>query len=243
MEETIQALKRILDESRDTIVLCGSGMTEESGFVGIKKPERAYEIECKYGASPEEIFSSAYYSTRTEAFFEFYKNEILEHIPEPGESSYALAAMEKAGRLQCIVTSNVFEQEQRGGCENVINLHGTVFENRCPRCGERYSVEYMKNAKHMPYCSVCGAVIRPGVSLFGQMVDSRVMTRTTEEIEKADVLLLLGSTLRSDVFSNYLRYFNGSNLIIIHKEAHYTDTRADLTILDEPRNVLRELGY
>lgn len=243
MEETIGALKRILDGSNYTVAVCGSGMTEESGFVGIKKPERAYEIEQKYGASPEEIFSSAYYNTRVDGFYEFYKNEILAHIPDPGASSTALAAMERAGRLQCVITSNIFEQEQRGGCENVINLHGTVYENRCPHCGERYTVEDILGAKRTPCCKICNTVIRPGVSLFGEMVDSRVMTRTTEEIERAEVLLLLGTTLKSDVFSNYVRYFNGSHLIIIHKDAHYTDTRADMTILDEPKNVLHQLGY
>lgn len=243
MEETIQALKRILDKSNYTIALCGSGMTEESGFVGIKKAERAYEIERKYGASPERIFSDAYYSTRTDGFYDFYKNEMLSHIPEPGPSSFAMAAMEKAGRLQCIITSNVFEQEQRGGCENVINLHGSVFDSHCSRCGTSYSIEYVMNAKRTPYCEKCKAVVRPGVSLFGEIVDSHIMTRTTEEIEKADVVLLLGSTLKSEVFSHYLRYFNGSELVIIHKCEHYTDTKANVVILDEPKNVLHKLGY
>ena len=35
---------------------------------------------------------------------------------------------------------------------------------------------------------------------WGEMVDSRIMTRTTEEIEKAEVLLLLGTTMQSEVF-------------------------------------------
>ena len=78
---------------------------------------------------------------------------------------------------------------------------------------------------------------------FGEMVDSRIMTRTTEEIEKAEVLLLLGTTMQSEVFSNYVRYYNGHNLIIIHKEEHYMDHKADLVIVEEPGNVLCQLGY
>lgn len=243
MEDSIRVLRKILDDSNYTVALCGSGMTAESGFVGIKKPERAYDIEQKYGASPEYIFSSAYYNTRPDRFFEFYKNEILKHIPEPGVSGYALSRMERAGRLQCIITSNIFEQEQRSGCENVINLHGTVFENRCPHCGERYEMEFLRDCKNIPHCGVCNAVVRPGVSLFGEMVDSRVMTRTTEEIGKAQVLLLLGSTLNSDVFSHYIRYFSGKSLVLIHKQSHYLDVQADLTILEEPKFVLDNLGY
>lgn len=243
MDESIKALKRILEGSNYTVAVCGSGMTEESGFVGLKKPEKAYDIEHRYGASPEEIFTSVYYNTRPAQFFEFYKREILENIPEPAASSYALAAMERAGRLQCIATSNIFEQEQRAGCENVINLHGSIYENICPHCREIYSVEDLLSMKNVPMCRKCGTVIRPLVSLFGEMVDSRIMTRTTEEIEKAEVLLVLGSTLKSEVFSNYVRYYRGSNLVIIHREEHYMDARADLVILDEPKNVLHQLGY
>lgn len=69
------------------------------------------------------------------------------------------------------------------------------------------------------------------------------MTKTTEEIEKADVLLLLGTTLTSEVFVNYIKYFEGSNLVIIHDHEHYTDTKADLVIIEEPRKVLPLLGY
>lgn len=243
MEREINRLREILKKSNYTVALCGSGVTEESGFIGIKKPERAYEIEQLYGASPEEIFTSAYYNTRPMQFFKFYHEEILNKIPEPGPSSRIMAAMEKAGHLHCIITSNIFEQERRGGCENVIDLHGTIYRNRCPHCGEYYSVEDIQKSRSVPYCRVCHAVIRPLVSLFGEMVDSRIMTRTTEEIEKAEVLLLLGTTIHSEVFSNYVRYYNGNSLIVIHKSEHHTDRKADMVIIDEPGNILGQLGY
>lgn len=243
MKRDINRLREILNKSGYTVAICGSGMTAESGFVGIKKPERAYDIEQIYGASPEEIFSSAYYNTRTKQFYKFYHDEILSKIPEPGPSSHIMAAMERAGHLHCIITSNIFEQERRGGCENVIDLHGTIYQNRCPHCGEYYSVEDMQNSRGVPYCRICHAVVRPLVSLFGEMVDSRIMTRTTEEIERAEVLLLLGTTLQSEVFNNYVRYYKGNNLIIIHKEEHYMDQKADMVIIEEPGNVLCQLGY
>ena len=243
MEKEIGRLREILRNSNYTVALCGSGMTEESGFIGIKKPERAYEIERVYGASPEEIFTSSYYNTRPMQFFKFYHEEILDKIPEPGPSSHIMAAMERAGHLHCIITSNIFDQEKRGGCENVIDLHGTIFMNRCPHCGEYYSVEDIQNSKGVPYCMICHSVIRPLVSLFGEMVDSQNMTKTTEEITKADTLLLLGTTLASEVFCQYIQYFAGRNMVIIHKQEHYLDKDANLVILDHPMNVLPQLGY
>ena len=242
MNENISLLKNALENSSYTVALCGSEVTEESGFVGIKKPERAYEIERIYGDSPEDIFTSVYYNTRPAKFYQFYEKEILSQIPEPAGSSYALAAMERAGRLQCVITTNIFEQEQRAGCENVIELHGSVFKNRCPRCGEYYAVEDMRRGGAIPQCRVCGAVIRPLVSLYGEMVDSRIMTRTTEEIGKAEVLLLIGTTLQSEVFSNYVRYFGGKTLAVIHRTEHFSDKRTKHVLLADPGQILGQIG-
>lgn len=63
MEGKISKLREILDESRYTVAICGSGMMEEGGFIGVKNPDKAYDIETKYGYSAEEIFSSAFYNT------------------------------------------------------------------------------------------------------------------------------------------------------------------------------------
>ena len=86
-------LKSFLDESSYTVALCGSGMMEEGGFIGVKKQERDYEIETAYGYSADEIFSSAFYNTRPELFFEFYKKEMLEHAPRATQSSPAMASL------------------------------------------------------------------------------------------------------------------------------------------------------
>lgn len=243
VQGNVELLKKMLNESNYTVALCGSGMLEEAGFITVKTPERAYEIEEKYGVSPEYLFSSVYYNTRAGEFFEFYKNEMLNVNLELTQSSYALAAMERAGKLQCTITSNIYEMAKRAGCQNVIHLHGSIYQNKCPNCGRMYSVDYIKNAKRVPLCESCNTMIRPLVSLFGETLDSQLMTRTTQEIEKADVLLVLGTTLDSEVFSNYIKYFNGSRVIIIHKRQHYSDERADIVFYDEPKNVLGQLGY
>ena len=81
----------------------------------------------------------------------------------------------------------------------------------------------------------------PLVNLFGEQVDSQLMTRTTEEVSKADLLLLLGTTLESEVYRHYINYFEGRRLAIIHQSEHYKDHLADLVIVDQPQNVLPEL--
>ena len=238
----IESMRRAIEQSRYTVALCGSGILEECGYIVLKKPDRAYEIEAKYGVSPEYIFTDSYYNTRTDKFFEFYRNEVLKDIAPP-DTSYKLAAMERAGRLNCIITSNLYELSQRAGCHNVINMHGSIYQNRCNHCGREYSVDYIKNSKRVPLCESCGSVIRPKVAFFGDMLDGRLIARAAGEVERADVLLVLGTTLDSDVFGNYIKYFNGSKMIIVHKEEHLKDKLADIVIYDTPGNVLAQLGY
>lgn len=243
MDNKYEYLKKIFDNSRYTVAMCGSGTLLEAGHETFRHQAYAYEIERKYGRSPEYIFASNYYNTRTDKFFEFYKSEVLKKIIEPTETSYALQRMEEKGRLQCIMTSNFYDIERRAGCKNVINLHGTIYHNVCPRCKKEYPMEYIRDCKKVPYCEQCSSVVRPDVALYGEQLDSRLTSHAASEVEKADTLLLLGTTLASDVYSNYVRYFEGSHVVIIHEKEHFTDSKADLVIYDAPKNVLPKLGY
>ena len=78
---------QILENSRYTVVLTGSGMLLESGYPLLRDGEESYEIENKYGYSYEEIFSSGFYSARKELFFRMYKEVMLSkaQITPPGK--------------------------------------------------------------------------------------------------------------------------------------------------------------
>lgn len=242
MGNKLQYLKKILDDSNYTVVMCGSGTMSEVGYNTFRHQEQAYEIEKRYGRSPEYIFASNYYNTRTDKFFEFYKSEVLQKIVGPTDTARALKKLEDAGKVHCILTSNIFDVAGRAGCRNVLNLHGTVYNNVCPRCGRKYPMEYVRDCKKVPYCESCNSVVRPGVSLFGEQLDSRLTSQAASEVEKADVLLLLGTTLGSDVYSNYVRFFDGKALAIVHEKEHIRDSKADLVIYDAPKNVLPKIA-
>lgn len=241
MEKKLQLLKNLLDSSKYTVALCGSGILKECGYPGMLSLDVAYDIESRYGNSPEYIYSGAYYNTRPEKFFEFYKSEILNAKIEPSETFYTLAKLEKEGKLQTIISKNNFCLSERAGCKNVINIHGTIYDNVCPNCGEQYSFEYMKSAKRVPLCEKCGHMIRPKVTLFGEMIDHQLITQIADEISKADVLLLLGTSLNSFTYKEYLKYFQGNSIVLIHENVHHLDEHADLVFYDKPMNVLPKI--
>lgn len=241
MEKKLQTLKNILDSSRYTVALCGSGILKECGYPGILSLDVAYDIENRYGDSPEYIYSSAYFSTRPEKFFKFYKSEILDKDLEPSETFYALAELEKQGKLQTIISKNSFSLSERAGCKHVYNIYGTIHKNICTHCGKEYPVEFVKTSPSVPLCEECGHIIRPNVKLFGEMLDHEIIAKIADEIAKADVLLLLGTSLESYTYKNYIKYFRGNSIVVVHQNPHYSDVRTNLVFLDTPKNVLPKI--
>lgn len=241
MEKKLQTLKNILNSSRYTVALCGSGLLKECGYSGMRSLDIAYDIENRYGDSPEYIYSSAYFNTRPEKFFKFFKSEVLDVKLEPSETFFALAELEKQEKLQTIISKNSFSLSERAGCKNVLNIYGTIYENTCTHCGKEYPIEFMKQASSVPLCKECGHIVRPKVKLFGEMLDHDIITKVADEIAKADVLLLLGTTLESYTYKNYIKYFRGNSIVVIHQNPHYSDARTNLVFLDLPKNVLPKL--
>lgn len=86
MGEKYEYLKKVLDDSHYTVALCGSGILAETGCRTFQNQDYAYEIEQKYGRSPEDIFASAYYMTRPDSFFNFTGQKFLKRtgsLPNP----------------------------------------------------------------------------------------------------------------------------------------------------------------
>ena len=94
----LETLRDIIDKGEYIVALCGSGMMEECGIHPLKDQDRAYRIEERYGRSPEYLYTDAFFNTRTETFYDFYRNELLVDL-EPTASTYTLAAMERAAAL------------------------------------------------------------------------------------------------------------------------------------------------
>ena len=73
-----EILRQMLAESRKIMVLSGMGMIRESGISYFRDEPYAYQIEARYGYSPEDFLSAAFYASRPGSFYKFYKEESIE---------------------------------------------------------------------------------------------------------------------------------------------------------------------
>ena len=242
-EEKIERVRQMIYNTGNIVCLVGIGVTMECGAVNFLHERECYRIEDIYHYSPEEIFSTGFYSAKKEKFFEFYKKEILSLNLTVGESLYAIKELERWGKLKGCVTSNVYGLPEMVGIHNIINMHGNIHENWCVKCGKHFDSDYLKNSKGVPVCDACGSNIRPGVRLYGEMVRNDVITRLADVCQHADVLLVLGTNLYDSMVKNALRYYNGNKLVLITKHEHFTDKKADIVIHDEVNKVLPKIVW
>lgn len=233
---------QLLEESKYTVAMSGVEMLLENGFPRMRDGDESYDIEQKYGYSVEEILSSIFYATRKELFFDFYKREFLSQADIPlGKGFQNLQKLEAYGLIQCVITKRQFGVLDKVGCKHVINLHGSIYDNVCPKCGRAYSIEYIRAAKGVPLCTKCKVPIRPKICLYGEMLDNGLMTKAAVEIQKAEVLLVLGTSLHSGLCRQLVQYYSGDKLILITEEEHYSDKWADVLVYGRSDDVLERL--
>lgn len=231
MNQTADKMKEIIKNSSNIVVLSGLNVMHETGLNGVRAEHIAYEIEEKYGYSNDEIVSSAFFSRRSGTFFDYYKNVILNvEDPQPTPVHKAVYKLEQEGKINAIVTRTVYGLFQKAGCTDVIEMHGSAEENRCPVCGKIFGMKYIKQSKGMPLCDECRVPLRPGFSLLGEMVDNGKVTQSCNAVENAKVLLILGAAIRSPLCQHVINYYEGNKMLLVNTHEEAGDERADYRI-------------
>jgi NAD-dependent deacetylase len=93
-----------------------------------------------------------------------------------------------------LITQNVDGLHDLAGSKNMIKLHGAIWVLRCLGCG-RERVDRAALSKLPPY-SGCGAMMRPGVVWFGEMLPDGAMERAVEAVQRADAVIVAGTSAR-----------------------------------------------
>lgn len=230
--------KHMIEDSEYLVCLLGISTSMDCGCLNYRQEDGLYDLEQQYGYAPEEIFSSVFFNTRPRQFFEFYKNELLGKTGEPDICMKTLAMMEADGKLKSIITRELFSMPGRAGCRNVIKLHGSIYDNRCPRCGKHFNMSYMKQASGVPLCTSCHIPVRPGVNLIGDRMNSSKISQASVEISKADTLMILGGHMQTLLVTTMLPYFSGKRILLINQEDHPSDRIADFVYHGKPRDIL-----
>lgn len=231
-------LKEMIDECNYIVFFGGAGVSTESGLKDFRSKDGLYNM--KYDYPPEQILSHTFFMKNTKEFYKFYKDKLNALNIEPNICHNYLVNLEKEGKLKAIVTQNIDGLHTKAGSKNVLELHGTIYKNKCMKCGKEYSAEYVFNSDDIPRCS-CSGIIKPNVVLYEEPLDDEIVNETIKHISKADLLIVAGTSLTVYPASSFIRYFNGKYLVIINNDKTNYDDKADLVIHDKIGNVFKEL--
>lgn len=232
MNEAIKALKQWIDDSDNIVFFGGAGVSTESGIKDFRSVDGLYHMKFKY--PPETMLSHSFFESHTEEFYDFYRNQLMppEDI-QPNTAHLRLAQLEQEGKLQAIVTQNVDGLHEKAGSKKIFNLHGSIYENRCLRCGRRFDglagARLIRNASGIPRCD-CGGIIKPDVVLYEEGLDQDVLEGAIHAISQADVLIIGGTSLTVYPAAGLIRYYRGKKLVLINRDETPYDSEADLVI-------------
>ena len=231
-------LKKIISQSNNIVFFGGAGVSTESGIPDFRSVDGLYSQRYKY--PPETMVSYSLFKSHPEEFYDFYVNKMIFLDAKPNPAHIKLAELEKEGKVKAVITQNIDGLHQAAGSKNVLELHGSVHRNYCMKCGKFYDVNFMVESKGIPKCQ-CGGTVKPDVVLYEESLNSDILEKSIMYIEKADVLIVGGTSLIVYPAAGLINYFNGSKLILINKSSTQMDYKADLVIKDSIGKVFEYL--
>ena len=149
----------------------------------------------------------------------------------PNGAHRALARLGQQGHAEVLVTQNVDGLHQSAGSVEVIDLHGRLDRVRCMGCERHSDREELQkrllalnpswdrldardapdgdadldgldfSGFAIPECGHCGGILKPNVVFYGESVPRERVTAAMAAMERADAVLVVGSSLM--VYSGY----------------------------------------
>lgn len=213
-------------------------MSTESGLPDFRSAKKGlWEQE-----DPAKVASTEALNRDVEKFFQFYRERVLGVKDcEPHEGYHILSKWEKDGVIQSVITQNVDGFHAAAGSKNIMELHGTLQKVHCQTCQKEYSSDKYETEDF--YCE-CGGKLRPSVILFGESLPEEPFMKAAEESEKADLFIVLGSSLTVTPANQFplIAKESGAKLVIVNLEPTHFDRHADLVIHNQKiGELLREL--
>ena len=142
----------------------------------------------------------------------------------PNDGHRTLAAMERHGLVNGVITQNVDGLHLRAGSQRVVDLHGTMDRVRCLTCGQTFAradiAQRIADANPWldepdsfelgpdgdvaftqiddfvtPVCTVCGGILKPDIVFFGEFIPTEKFVEATALVRSAGALIIAGSSL------------------------------------------------
>jgi len=222
-------------EAKKIVVFTGAGISTESGIPDFRSPGGIWErfdpddfTYQKFVRDPE--------ARRRQ--WQMLREGGLTTEAKPNPAHYAIAELDRLGKLDCVITQNVDNLHQKAGVpsDKVFELHGNMQWAVCLSCGNHYPFEQVKarldDSEEIPDCEVCHGILKPDAVFFGEALPQKVLEEATLRSSNCDLFIVIGSTLIVYPAAYMPMYAVNSNakLVIINLSSTPMDSRASILI-------------
>lgn len=224
-----QALKELIESHHNIVFFGGAGVSTESGIPDFRSKDGLYARE-DFKYPPEQMLSRSFFDSHPKDFFDFYRKILLAPNKGPSKIHYKLAELEKEGKLSAIITQNIDGLHQQAGSQKVFELHGSILRNYCMKCHKFYSEDTIRETDGIPLCEHDKGIIKPDVVLYEESLDNHVIAESISHLQKADMLIIAGTSLAVYPAAGLIDYFKGDTIVIINLDPTPRDKIATLLI-------------
>jgi NAD-dependent SIR2 family protein deacetylase len=233
---------------KSILVLTGAGVSTESGIPDYRGEGKTERHPMTFDVFMGSVEARQRYWARSYVGWSVIANA------KPNAGHFVLAQAESLGRIGHIVTQNVDSLHQQAGSKKVTDLHGRLDQVICMSCklslprfdmdgfieklnpgiSKDQTVEFTPDGDaeveatadfRIPSCPKCTGVLKPDVVFFGESVPTTRVSQSMAELDKADALLVAGSSLTVNSGMRFARAASkqGKPIVIVN----IGPTRAD----------------
>ena len=216
-----------LKASHYTAVLTGAGVSTASGIPDFRSSNGLYSK-----ISPE-TFDLNFFLNQPQAYYQI----ACEHIhpladKSPNVTHTMLAELERRNLVDMVITQNIDGLHQKAGSINVIEFHGNVTGFHCTECNKPYTrtwVDAQIQSRRVPRCLACGALVRPDIVFFGDLIPVDALSAAQKAAEQSELFCVFGSSLQVQPAAGIAMLARpcGAKLVIVNREPTGMDSWAD----------------
>lgn len=236
----VDRLAELLCERQPCVVLTGAGISTESGIPDFRSADG---IWARY--DPLEVGHIDAFRRDPARVWEFYAlrlGALGQSVPNEGHR--ALAELEERGLIRAVVTQNVDGLHTSAGSRDVVEVHGSLRDAECIRCGVRVPMTDVLPQLPLPPCPECGEIVKPGVVMFGELLPAEAIERAQRLAAEARLLLVIGTSLEVHPVAALPEetLSAGGSVAIVNRGGTPWDAQAEVVIDGAAGETLRRLA-
>jgi NAD-dependent deacetylase len=191
LEKKLQEAVEAVRSAGRVAVLTGAGVSAESGVPTFRGAGGLWE-----GQRIEDVATPRAFRKNPELVWRFYNmRRAARQKVQPNPGHVALANMETLYGFErfALITQNVDGLHQEAGSQRVLEVHGSLARIRCTGCTFRED-RGMEPLPDLPKCEKCGALLRPDIVWFEEMLPADVWEEAEFAASSCQCFMVVGTS-------------------------------------------------